>query len=141
MLIGERATRSARSFMERFGAFFGENHDSLIHQHLKKRDLISAFEVFREMREEGRRPTKSTIEMLMRGCTMNMRRYESFEEADHFTRHLWRTSMELFHSLPQYRLKPDQWTYHEAIRARYLRICSSFFLSFPGFILRWSLAT
>jgi len=28
--------------------------------------------------------------------------------------------MELFASLPQYRLKPDQWTYHEAIRARFL---------------------
>jgi len=46
-----------------------------------KRDLISAFEVFRGMREEGIRPTHSTIEMLMRGCTMNMRKYESFDQA------------------------------------------------------------
>jgi len=36
VLLGERATRTARSFMQRFGDFFGENHDSLINQHLKK---------------------------------------------------------------------------------------------------------
>jgi len=117
VLMGERATKAARGFFERFSDFFGENHDSLIYQHLKKRDLISAFEVFRVMKQDGVKITKSTITMLMRGCTMNMKKYEKFEQADHFSKHLWTTAMELFYSLPDYRLKPDVWTYNEAIKA------------------------
>jgi len=117
VLMGERATRLAQSFSERFHEFFGENHDTLIYQHLKKRDLISAFEVFRVMKQDGIKVTKSTLTMLMRGCTMSMKKYEKFEQADHFSKHLWTTAMELFYSLPDYKLKPDIWAYNEAIRA------------------------
>jgi hypothetical protein len=38
---------------------------------------------------------------------------------DHLTRHLWETAEELFESMGKYGLKPDVWTYHEMIRARY----------------------
>lgn len=36
------------------------------------------------MREAGKRPTVSTIEMLMRGCTLSMRQSKDFETAGIF---------------------------------------------------------
>ena len=62
-------------------------------------------------------PSHAVYEMLMRGCTIAMRRVGPGEQSDHLTRNLIGRVGELWAEMEVAGRKPDYKTYNELIRA------------------------
>ncbi|KCV68365.1 hypothetical protein H696_05281 [Fonticula alba] len=108
---------SVKKFRKAMFRVVGENWDTLIHDHVERRDLPAAFDTLRQMLDHGAKPTRVTFDLLIRGCVLLMQPAPSFRVADPLTRRLWRTVDELFQAMKDFKLTPDTWTYHEMIRA------------------------
>eukprot|EP00732_Lithocolla_globosa_P004971 Lithocolla_globosa_v1_NODE_4843_length_1353_cov_10.527735.p1 type:complete len:411 gc:universal NODE_4843_length_1353_cov_10.527735:38-1270(+) len=103
-------------FRKYFFKVAGENYDVMIHKALEKKQLGQAIEAFHCMKEAGETPTRATYEMLIRGCSYNMQRYQTFEECDHLTRRMWETAIWLFEEEMPKLYEHRLWTYGEMIR-------------------------
>lgn len=53
---------------QRLDLWLMPSYSSIIYQHLRRKELAEALEVFEEMRAVGEVPTHAVYEMLMRGC-------------------------------------------------------------------------
>lgn len=102
---------------QRFDRWLPPSYASTIYQHLRANELAEALEVFEEQKQAGEVPTHAVYEMLMRGCTIAMRRVGPGEEADHFTQNLIGKVVELWTDMEAMGRKPDYLTYNELIRA------------------------
>ena len=59
---------------ERLDNWLMPSYSSLIYQHVRDGDLPEALELLEEMKAEGETPSHAVYEMLIRGCTIAMRR-------------------------------------------------------------------
>ncbi|KNC50971.1 uncharacterized protein AMSG_07227 [Thecamonas trahens ATCC 50062] len=101
---------------------FGSDANTLIEELVRERDLEAALAVFEHLKAspDASPPTQSTYAMLIRGCTLNMRRTgpDTDNEADPYTASLLELAKDLFKEMqtgPKY--KPYESTIHEMIRA------------------------
>mmetsp|Transcript_7547 Transcript_7547/g.12816 ORF Transcript_7547/g.12816 Transcript_7547/m.12816 type:complete len:404 (+) Transcript_7547:62-1273(+) len=90
---------------------------SVIYHHLRTNELAEALHAFEEMRLEGEQPTHAVYEMLIRGCTIAMRRVGPGQKPDHLTVNLLKKVVELWADMRAMGRKADYWTYNELIRA------------------------
>ena len=90
---------------------------STIYQLLREKKLAEALGVYEEMRLEGEQPTHAIYEMLIRGCTIAMKRVGPGQEADHLTTNLLQKVDELYNDMLAMDRKPDYLTYNELLRA------------------------
>ena len=101
---------------------FGADANSLIEELIGERDLETALAVFEHLKAstEGAAPTQSTYAMLIRGCTINMRRtgVDTDNVPDPYTASLLEIAKDLFAELQtEAKFKPYESTIHEMIRA------------------------
>ena len=90
---------------------------SIIYHHLRAGELAQALYTFEEMKNEGEMPTHAVYEMLIRGCTIAMRRVGPGERPDHLTSNLLKKVLELWADMHEAGRTADYWTYNELIRA------------------------
>ena len=102
---------------QRFDQWLAPSYSSLIYQHLKDNELAEALALFEEMRLEGERPTHAVYEMLIRGCTIAMRRPKIGARPDHLTVNLVHKVLELWGDMRDMGRQPDYLTHIELIRA------------------------
>ena len=91
-----RAAEYLHRVPQRFDTWLAPSYSSLIYQHLRKEELAEALSLFEEMRLEGERPSHAVYEMLIRGCTIAMRRPAIGEVPDHLTINLVQKVLELW---------------------------------------------
>eukprot|EP00965_Chrysotila_dentata_P032438 1081454-Pleurochrysis_carterae.AAC.3 len=89
----------------------------IIYQHLRANELAEAFAAFEDMKEDDVKPTQAVYEMLIRGCTIAMRRVGPGQQPDHLTVNLLKKVKELWAEMEEKKLKADYWSYNELIRA------------------------
>ena len=111
----------AQSYLHRIGQrldlWLEPTYPHLIYQHLRSNELAEALATFEEMRREGERPSHAVYEMLIRGCTIAMRRPDIASQPDHLTSNLVLKVMELWGDMEAMERKPDYLTYIELMRA------------------------
>ena len=91
-----------------------EKHDVT---YTKMKNFAEALEMLEESKATGEVPTHAVYEMLIRGCTIAMRRVGPGETADHLTQNLLGKVTELWTDMEAQGRKPDYLTYNELIRA------------------------
>ena len=112
-----RAMEYLERVPQRFDRWLAPSYSSIIYQHLRANELAEALTVYEEMRLEGHRPSHAVFEMLIRGCTIQMRRPDVGKQPDHFTRNLAAKVLELWGDMERLGRKPDYLTHIELIRA------------------------
>jgi len=90
---------------------------SVIYHHLRAGELAQALHTLQEMKDEGETPTHAVYEMMIRGCTIAMRRVGPDQQPDHLTSNLLKKVLELWADMHQQGRTADYWTYNELIRA------------------------
>jgi len=96
----------------------GHTYDSMIHKLLRDDNLAEAFDCFKEMKEEGENPTAATYEMLIRGCTLAMRRVTPDEPTpDRLTEALYGRVISLWGEMQERKIRVDSFTYTELLRS------------------------
>ena len=101
----------------RFDMWLAPSYSSIIYQHVRNEELAEALEVFEEMRLEGEQPSHAVYEMLIRGCTIAMRRPGIGEDPDHLTTNLVQKVLELWGDMEAMGRKLDYLTYIELMRS------------------------
>ena len=102
---------------QRLDTWLAPSYASTIYHHLRREELAEALEVLEEMRLEGEQPSHAVYEMLIRGCTIAMRRPSIGEQPDHLTVNLVQRVLELWGDMEKMGRKPDYLTYIELMRA------------------------
>ena len=112
-----RLTAYLERVPKRLDLWLPPTYASIIYQHLLNNELAEALEMLEESKATGEVPTHAVYEMLIRGCTIAMKRVGPGEEADHLTQNLLGKVTELWTDMEAQGRKPDYLTYNELIRA------------------------
>jgi len=112
-----RAAEYLHRVPQRLDQWLAPSYSSLIYQHLRREELAEAMALFEEMRLSGERPSHAVYEMLIRGCTIAMRRPGIGQVPDHLTINLVQKVLELWGDMQKMDRHPDHLTYIELIRA------------------------
>lgn len=100
---------------------FGHDEHTLIESLLRGGDLASALQVLADIKAQGKRPGQPVFAMLIRGCTLHMKRPPPgtpLDRRDHLTTNLHAKARELFAEMQAvHGLRPYHSTIHEMIRA------------------------
>ena len=83
-----RLTAYLERVPKRLDLWLPPTYASIIYQHLLNNELAEALEMPEESKATGEVPTHAVYEMLIRGCTIAMKRVGPGEEADHLTQNL-----------------------------------------------------
>jgi pentatricopeptide repeat protein len=102
---------------ERLDRWLMPSYSRIVYERVKAGELTEAFDVLEEMKGEGEVPSHAVYEMLIRGCTIAMRRVGPGEQGDHLTQNLIGRVGELWADMEAMGRKPDYKTYNELIRA------------------------
>ena len=112
-----RVTAYLERVPKRLDLWLPPTYASTIYQHLLDNELAEALEMLEESKATGEVPTHAVYEMLIRGCTIAMKRVGPGETADHLTQNLLGKVTELWTDMEAQGRKPDYLTYNELIRA------------------------
>ena len=96
---------------QRLDLWLAPTDASAIYQHLLKNELAEALSIYEAMRSEGERPTHAVYEMLIRGCTIAMKRPAPRRAADHLTLNLVQKVLDLWGDMLVMDRKPDYLTH------------------------------
>ena len=112
-----RASEYLHRVGQQFDSWLAPSYASIIYQHLRNEELAEALHAFEEMRMAGERPSNAVYEMLIRGCTIAMRRPTPGGVPDHLTVNLVQKVLELWGDMQKLERKADLLTYIELMRA------------------------
>ena len=112
-----RAAEHLHRLPQQLDAWLAPSFASIIYQHVRANELAEALSVFEDMRAQGERPSNAVYEMLIRGCTLAMRRPPAGGQPDHLTVNLVQKVLELWGDMQKVGRKADYLTYIELLRA------------------------
>jgi len=102
---------------QRFDMWLMPSYSSIIYQHVKAGELAEALGVLDEMKAAGETPSHAVYEMLIRGCTIAMRRPPIGGAPDHLTVNMVQRVVELWGDMLAHDRQPDYLTHIELLRA------------------------
>ena len=112
-----RAAEYLQRVPQRLDLWLMPSYSSAIYQHVRAGELAEALQALEEMRAAGEQPTHAVYEMLVRGCTLAMRRPAPGAAPDHLTLNLVQKVLDLWGDMQAVGRKPDYLTYIELLRA------------------------